>query len=125
MPISAQKPTSEPKPTPASKPTQAQRPVPALRTNQIQRPVLAAGTKQMQRPVPAPRPNKVISAINSCVKQALTEVKKTFDWTKTKAMDLGSFFNKNLNDLINWTKKPSVPKPKHSLSDYVEQELNE
>ena len=74
---------------------------------------------------PTPRPSKMISVINDYVKPTLAEVKKAFDWTKNKVMDLRDFINKRLNDLIDWAKKPSVPREKPSLSNYVKEELKE
>ena len=74
---------------------------------------------------PALRLSKMISVINDYVKPTLTKVKKAFDWTKNKVMDLGDFINKRLNDLIDWAKKPSVPREKPSLSNYVKEELKE
>ena len=74
-------------------------------------------------------PSIMNTVINDYVKPTLIEVKKAFDWTKNKAMDLGDFINKNLNDRIDWAKKPSVqpsvPREKPSLSDYVKEELKE
>lgn len=52
-------------------------------------------------------------------------MKKAFNWTKNKTRDLGSFINKNLTDLIDWAKKPTVPKPKPSLSHCAKEELEE
>ena len=74
------------------------------------------------QPVAAPRPNRIIAAINTYVKPTLVEIKKAFDWGKER---LDSFITKNLNDLIGWAKTPSQRKEKPSLSDYVKQELND
>ena len=74
------------------------------------------------QPVAAPRPNRIIAAINTYVKPTLVEIKKAFDWGKKR---LDSFITKNLNDLIGWAKTPSQRKEKPSLSDYVKQELKE
>ena len=74
------------------------------------------------QPVAAPRPNRIIAAINTYVKPTLVEIKKAFDWGKER---LDSFITKNLNDLIGWAKTPSQRKEKPSLSDYVKEELNE
>ena len=100
-----------------------EKPVPAPRTN-IEMPVPAPRTN-IEKPVPAPRPNKVLETIKSYVKPTLKQVKKAFDWSKTKALALNSFISKNLNDLIGWAKKPSQPKEKPSLSEYVKEELKE
>ena len=87
------------------------RPIPAPRT---MRPIPAPRTLA-PKPIPAPRPNRIIAAINTYV----VEIKKAFDWGKER---LGSFITKNLNDLIGWAKTPSQRKEKPSLSDYVKQE---
>ena len=97
------------------------RPIPAPRT---MRPIPAPRTLA-PKPIPAPRPNRIIAAINTYVKPTLGEIKKAFDWGKTSTLDIGSFITKNLNDLIGWAKTPSQRKEKPSLSDYVKQELKE
>ena len=74
------------------------------------------------KPIPAPRPNRIIAAINTYVKPTLVEIKKAFDWGKER---LCSFITKNLNDLIGWANTPLQRKEKPSLSDYVKQELKE
>ena len=94
------------------------RPIPAPRT---MRPIPAPRTLA-PKPIPAPRPNRIIAAINTYVKPTLVEIKKAFDRGNER---LGSFITKNLNDLIGWAKTPSQRKEKPSLSDYVKQELKE
>ena len=68
------------------------------------------------QPVAAPRPNRIIAAINTYVKPTLVEIKKALDRGKEI---IGSFITKNLNDLIGLAKTPSQRKEKPSLSDYV------
>ena len=74
------------------------------------------------QPVVAPRPNRIIAAINTYVKPTLVEIKKEFDRGKER---LDSFITKNLSDLIGWAKTPSQRKEKPSLSDNVKEELKE
>ena len=72
------------------------------------------------------RPNIIMEAINSYVKPTLIEIKKAFDWGTKRALDVGSFITKNLNDLIGWAKKTTTStKEKPSLSGYVKEELKE
>ena len=72
----------------------------------------AIGVRVLQ-PVAAPRPNRIIAAINTYVKPTLVEIKKAFDWGKKSTLDVGSFITKNLNDLIYFT-----PVLFHNLSGY-------
>ena len=96
------------------------RPIPTPRTI---RPIPAP--RNLIKPIPAPRISRIMTAINSYVKPTLIEIKKAFDWVPKRALDVGSFITKNLNDLIGWAKRPSQRKEKPSLSDYVKQELKE
>ena len=66
------------------------------------------------KPIPAPRPNRIIEAINTYVKPTLIEIKKTFDWGKKSALDAGSFITKKLTGLIGWAKTSTKEKPSPS-----------
>ena len=72
------------------------------------------GTKQVPQ-------SKIEGVISSYVKPALKQVKKAFDWSKSKVVDMTSFINKNLDELIGWAQNPSKAKEKPSLSNYVKE----
>ena len=73
--------------------------------------------RTLVKPIPTPRISRIMAAINSYVKPTLIGIKKVFDWVPKQALNLNSYITKNLNDLIEWAKRPSQRKQLYELKE--------
>lgn len=86
----------------------------------VAKPTPSTSSASANSEVVDPQANKVVTAIGTYVKPTLERVKQAYNWSNTKAADLSGFINKNLDDLIDWAKKPSMTKPAPMLKKAFE-----